>query len=380
MLLSEEPISKPVQESIDQIKSLKGQCTLTPENTIKTIAFEDGSALNATVFDLFALQGDLESLQVSNYRELNDTAVEKLTGLKKLKTLKLTNSGITDAAVRTIAEAFPDLVSLDVSSNTQLTDAAAVEIAKLEKLESLSLLFCDFSEFGLLNIASLPKLKALDIRANMQVGDSGLRALTALPALKSLKHRSPAVSDNGIEALVAAKELDNLEIQDFSITSRSGQFIREMEKLTSLIIFRCENFDSEGVLELKGLKLSRLTLRGLPIDDSGMEVFRDLTTLKRLYLHELPSVSDAGLSNLASLKDLEILDIWGVPVGDPSLEVIAKLSALKTLSLRETGISDAGLGLLLTIPKLESLKLDNNPQVTPAMIQKLRDAGKFKVE
>ena len=368
-----------VQNACDQIKKLNGQYELTPENTIKMIRFTNGSALNAEMFDLFAQQTDLETLQIANYRELSDATVAKLVGLKKLKTLSLTNGGITDAAIKTIAEAFPNLVNLDVSSNSRLTDAAIREIAKLQQLETLGLLFCDFSEFGILNLTTLPKLRALDIRANMRIGDSGMDALTMLPALRSLKHRSPAVSDGGLRALAAAERLDNLEIQDFSITGQSGEYIRQMEKLTSLIIFRCENFDSEGVLALKGLNLNRLTLRGLPIDDSAMEVFQELPTLRRLYLQELPSVSDDGMSNIAVLKDLEILDIWEVPITDKTMESIAKLAALKTLMLRSTNVTDAGLEALLTMPELKSVTLEGNTDVTPAMIQKLRDAEKFTV-
>ena len=374
-----DAIPKDVQEAIDRIKELNGQHVLTPENTIKTITFTDGSGLGTDDFDLFAKQSDLESLSISGYRGLNDTTVAKLTGLKKLKTLSLTNSGISNAAIKTIVESFPNLVNLDVSSNSRLTDAAAREIAKLQQLETLGLLFCDFSEFGILNIAKLPKLRALDIRANMKIGDGGMEALAKIPTLRSLKHRSPAVSDAGIRALTAAKALDNLEIQDFQITGQSGQSIRQMEKLNSLIIFRCDGFDSEGVLALKGLKLNRLTLRGLPINDSAMEVFRDLLTVKRLYLNELPSVTDAGMANIAVLKDLEILDIWEVPVTDKSMETIAQFAALKELRLKGTRITDAGLDVLLTMPKLAKVTLEDNPGVSSEAVQKLRNANQFTV-
>ena len=374
-----DAVPKDVQETIDKIKALNGVCTLTPENTIKTITFTNGSELNIGMFDLFAVQTDLELLHVANYRELSDTAVAKLTNLKKLKTLNLINGGISDAAIKTIAEAFPNLTALDVSSSSRLTDAAAKDIAKLEQLERLTLIFCDFSEFGILSLAALPKLRAVDIRGNMKVGDGGLSALAMLPALRSLQHRSPSISDAGIRSLTEAKELDNLFIQDFAITGQSGESIRQMEKLTSLTIFRCENFDSEGVLALQGLKLNRLTLRGLPIDDTAMEVFNDLPTVKRLYLQELPSVTDAGLASIVSLKDLEILDIWEVPITDESMQTIAKLASLKTLMLKSTKVTDAGIETLLTMPKLESVTLTDNTAVTPAMIQKLRDANKFTV-
>ncbi|MDR0327693.1 MAG: hypothetical protein LBI05_05285 [Planctomycetaceae bacterium] len=376
---ADDALPKAVQDVIDQIKERNGQCTLTPENTIKTIKFDDGSKLDAEMFDIFAQQADLESLVVSGYRGLNDVAVAKLTGLKKLKTLGLTNSGISNAAIKTIAESFPDLVNLDVSQNSRLTDSAAREIAKLKNLETLGLLLCDFGEFGIMSLSSLPKLRAVDIRGNMKLGDGAMATLAKLPALRSLKHRSPAISDVGIKSLTEAKALDNLEIQDLKITGKSGEYIRQMEKLTSLIIFRCDSFDSEGVLALKGLKLNRLTLRGLPVNDSALEVFSELPTLKRLYLHELFSVSDAGMENIAHLKNLEILDIWAVPMTDQSMKTIANLTTLKTISLRGTKVTDAGLDVLLSMPALESVTLKDNPDITPDKIQKLRDAEKFKV-
>ena len=375
----ESTVSEAVQDTIDRIKEMNGEYTLTPEHTIRTITFANGSDLDSDAFDMFARQRDLDTLRIADYRELCDADVAKLVELTKLRTLALTNGGITDEAIKTIVAAFPNLVSLDVSSNSRLTDASAREIAKLRELETLVLLLCDFGEFGMLHIAKLPKLRALDIRGNFKIGNGGLRTLATSPTLRSLKHRSPAVMDEGIRALATARNMDNLEIQDFPITSQSGQYIRQMEKLTSLIIFRCENFDSSGVLELGGLKLNRLTLRGLPIDDSAMEVFRELPTLRRLYLNELPSVSDSGMANLAHLKELEILDIWEVPITDKSLEVIARLPTLKTLMLRTTNVTDTGLELLLTMPHLESVTLTGNARVAPATIQKLREAKKFTV-
>jgi hypothetical protein len=213
----------------------------------------------------------------------------------------------------------------------------------------------------------------------MQVGNSGLGYLAQLMSLKALKHRSPAADDAGLEALTAAKGLDTLEIQDFNITDRAGQFIKQFENLTNLIVFRCQGFGSSGLLELKGMKLSRLTLRDLPsVDDLGMEVFRELMALKRLYLSELASVSDAGILNLVYLKDLDTLDIWEVPITDKSLETISKLANLKTLSIRSAQITDASADLLLTMPKLENLTLKDNGKVTPAALNKLRDSKKFK--
>ncbi|MDR2440306.1 MAG: hypothetical protein LBE12_13180 [Planctomycetaceae bacterium] len=376
--VSVQPATPEGKEVVALIEKLKGKWTLTPAQTVKSLTI-DSSDLNEDTFDLFAKQTDLETLLIANYRELNDLMVGKLAGLKKLKHLRLKNSSITDNAVKTIVESFPLLSSLDISSNTLLTDNSLKEIAKLKELTELVVNYCNFSEFGMMDISELPKLTTLDIRANMQVGNSGLNYLTSLPLLKSLKHLSPAVDDTGLEALTAVKGLETLEIQDFNITDRSGQFIRQFENLSNLIIMRCQGFGSSGILELKGMKLNRLTLRGLPsINDTGMEVFRELTTLKRLYLNELTSISDAGILNLVYLKDLDTLDIWEIPITDQALETISKLTNLKTLLLRSTQITDASVDLLLAMPKLENLTLKDNTNVTQTALNKLRNSKKFK--
>ena len=203
-----------------------------------------------------------------------------------------------------------------------------------------------------------------------------LEVVAALPKLAALKHRSTAVSDFGIEYLAGSKTLDSLLLQDFVVTGQAGQSIAKIGSLTQLEIFRCQGFTSDGVLALKGMKLSRLTLRDLPaVDDSAMEVFTDLPELKRLYLHELASISDSGLQHLGALQSLELLDIWTLPqLTDATVDVIATLPKLKELSIRTTGVTDAAVDKLLAMPGLQSLTFKENGGVTEAGLKKL--AGK----
>ena len=77
--------------------------------------------------------------------------------------------------------------------------------------------------------------------------------------------------------------------------------------------------------------LTRLTLRDLPtVDSQALEVLDDLPKLRKLYLHELASVGDSGLVHIASLKSLEVLDIWSVPqMTDATMDVICALPQLE---------------------------------------------------
>jgi len=108
------------------------------------------------------------------------------------------------------------------------------------------------------------------------------------------------------------------------------------------------------------------------VDDRAMAVFAYLPELKRLYLHEMASISDTGLANLASVKSLELLDIWAVPrMTDATVEVIATLPNLKELSIRTTDVTDAAIDRLLATPNLQSLTLKDNGLVTPEGLKTL---------
>ncbi|MDR1140682.1 MAG: hypothetical protein LBL62_03250, partial [Planctomycetaceae bacterium] len=155
--VSVQPETPEGKDAVELVEKLKGKWTLTPAKTVKSIII-DSSDLNDAAFDLFAKQADLETLLIANYRELNDSMVAKLAGLKKLKNLRLKNSGITDNAISMIVESFPALTNLDISSNTLLTDASLKEIAKLKELAELTVNYCNFSEFGMMDISELPKL------------------------------------------------------------------------------------------------------------------------------------------------------------------------------------------------------------------------------
>ena len=329
--------------------------------------------MSAEHISLFGKLTDLEQLQIHNFRSLNDEMAAQLAGLKQLKTLALTNSTIGDATVEMIAKSFPLLTDLDLSSNTNMTNSVLKVICGMSNVQRLTLVQDRFNDLGTSHLSKLAKLRFLDLRGNMEAGDMTLEVLGALPQLTALKHRSTAVSDFGMEYLGQSKSLDSLLVQDFAITDRSGEHIAKLGKLTQLEVFRCQGFGSEGVLALKGMKLSRLTLRDLPaVDDRAMDAFADLPELKRLYLHEIASVSDEGLKNLASLKSLELLDIWTVPqMTDATLDVIATLPNLKELSIRTTGVTDAAVDKLLAMPNLQALTFKDNGTVTSEALQKL---------
>jgi len=355
-------------------------CAVDPAGHVTEIVIPDGSAVTPDDVALFGRLTGVTKLHVLNCREFDDAMVASLKGLEGLASLALTNSAIGDAGVATIAASFPDLVELDLSSNTNLTGAAMKSITSLGRLERLALVQTRFNDLHFRRLAKLPTLRFVDLRGNMEAGNLTLAVLGRLPDLRAVKHRSSAVTDEGLEALAKGAALDALLLQDFAISDAAGRHLAGIPGLASLEIFRCQGFGSEGVLALAPLDtLNRLTLRDLPeVGDAGLAVLADLPALKRLALHELASVGDAGLMHLATARGLEVLDIWNMPkVTDASAAVIAGLPQLKEVSIRETAMTEKALDALAAMPALESLTFKNGP-VSPAATDRLKAAKRWK--
>jgi hypothetical protein len=368
--------AKDVAAAQDRLKALgsTAKSTIDANGKLVEIVIQDGSEVTVEDLELFGRLKDLKKLQIFNCRDLNDAMVSNLVGLGKLEALALTNTVITDEAVQTISKAFPDLIDLDLSSNTNMTSSAMRIIATLTKLQRLTLIQNRFNDLSARRLAKLEDLRALDLRGNMEAGDMSLEVIGSLPKLTSLKHRSTAVTDYGLEQLAKSQTISSLLLQDFVITSESGNHLAKLNKLTSLEMFRCQGFGTEGVLALKGMKLNRLTLRDLPnIDDSALEVLKELPALKRLYIHEITSVGDEGFENLAAAKSLEVLDLWSLPkMTDKTVNIIATLPNLKELSIRETSVSEASVAKILAMPKLQSLTFKNNGLLSDENAAKLK--------
>lgn len=374
--------SKPATANADDVKAaqqridaLGSRARYAPKSgdLLTEIIIQDGSNLKPEDIALFGKLSDLEKLQIFNCRMLNEEMTNTLSGLKGLKSLALTNSAINDSAVETIVKSFPELIELDLSSNTNMTNGVVKIISGLNKLQRLTLVQNKVNDIGAQRLSKLQELRSLDLRGNMEAGNMALDVVGELPKLTAFKHRSTAVDDTGMEALSRNQTIESLLLQDFVMTDQSGPHLAKLSKLSQLEIFRCQGFGTEGVLALKGMGLTRLTLRDLPnVDDRAMEVFDDLPKLKRLYLHELPSVSDAGLKHLSALSSLELLDIWTVPqMKDETVNVIASLPNLKELSIRATSVTDNCIDTLLKIPSLQSLTFKENGSVTAEGLKKL---------
>ena len=372
------PVELEVKALVERLGKERNSYKSSPARAINELSINT-DILELEDVELIAKLEGLEILSFTNCRAFNDEYTRALLPLKdSLTFLKIGNSKITNDSAEILVE-FQKLTELNLEKNASIKDAACKFFAKLEKLEKLNLIYTGITETGLMPISKLPNLQSLDIRGCTIIANGGMKSVAKIKTLKSFQHYSSSVSDDGLEALTAAENIESLFLQDFRLTDAAGQSLKKFKKLNSLILFRCGEFGSQGLLELKGMSLNRLTLRGLPnLGNDGFEVFREMPSLKRLYLTELDAVSDAAFVPLAELKNLEVLEVEIIGITDEALKSIAKLQNLRELKLRSVGITDAGLDEILKLPKLTSLQLLDNGRIDDEAAKEKFAAKKYK--
>lgn len=108
------------------------------------------------------------------------------------------------------------------------------------------------------------------------------------------------------------------------------------------------------------------------IDDAGLAQLRNLTLLEGLDLKRT-AIRGTGLTVLARMDRLKILDLSGSLVDDAGLASLPALTTLSHLNLNRTGVSDASLPQLKKFAGLTILSVAGT-QISPRGVEELQRA------
>ncbi len=199
------------------------------------------------------------------------------------------------------------------------------------------------------------------------VSANGLRQITALRPIGLDLELSPQISDDNIDVLSSASELRVLNLSGTAVTENG---LRKLSGL-SLQVLRLELCD--GISDAACAPLSEMkTLRYLSLRKSGFERQRITSEgLKKLSeLHDLRvlnlygnGVDDDGIGMLASLPQLEVVDLSLLPLSDQCASQLARCRSLRELSLLYAEgfagpkMTSAGVQSLTELTTLERLNL-----------------------
>jgi Leucine-rich repeat (LRR) protein len=234
-------------------------------------------------------------------------------------------------------------------------DAAFFEhLGHITTLESLNIISTKFNDEWMPHIAKLTKLKTLRFTNNGKLTDAGMVQLAGLKDLESfsfvgtaitgkayakfegftkltrVSHRGSSIDDEGLKEL--CDHLPNLESISLAHAKFTDAGAPNLAKLTKLKSLELGAHATPAALKnITALPLENLQL-GEGFDKSeSLPIIKEIKTLKRLTLTNCKTTTDEDLKLLATMTQLESLELGSLEITDTNLPQLAAFSFLKEL-------------------------------------------------
>lgn len=182
---------------------------------------------------------------------------------------------------------------------------------------------------------------------------SDLAELDEAPSIKRLHAGHAKLTDDDMTFLPKLASLEKLEFNvNTEITDASLEHLSGLKKLRILSLFFCPKLTGEGFVHLDSLD-------NLVILDIGNN----------------KEIKDENLKFLKDLDRLQILNaspLWGLT--DKGLVHLSQIKSLKRLKTRSKLITNEGIQCLASLKDLEILQLSGSPNLTAEGIEKLQKA------
>jgi hypothetical protein len=175
--------------------------------------------------------------------------------------------------------------------------------------------------------------------------------------------------------LHALTNLEALDLQGCRLTDKGLQPLLELKNLKKLALDSgADNqITDDGLRQIAANlgKLESLWLQSTSLSESGMAHLSSLTNLERLGLSGF-AVGDQGLEPLLALERLQFLSLTQSQneISDSGLLNIGnRLKNLEALWIRGSNITDAGVGALYELPRLNNVAVYSPHVTTEALLR-----------
>jgi|688.fasta_scaffold75647_3 Leucine-rich repeat (LRR) protein len=296
--------------------------------------------------------GGLESLENLTIRDarLSYEQLLPLANLQRLRTLDLNGTLADEYCLRAIGK-MSGLQELDLGG-TSLRGQHAASLGQVPHLAKLAMSDSRLDDEGLRIIATLHGLRSLDVERCAAISDDGVRALGALSDLQELRVSNRSLTDRGIAVVSQLPDLRVVAAGGSTFSAAGLDSLRECKQLRELclrysrqdrepqfvaaVMQRVEGIESLEKLEVSGLRqtadslatlhrlprLEALTLCFSDLDDEAVDALSSLKSLRSLDLRFNERLTDDAVDSL--LRCDHLADIW-VTSGELSSDGVTRL-------------------------------------------------------
>jgi len=255
---------------------------------------------------------------------------EHVSHIGALESLNVISTKFNDAWIPHIAK-LTNLKALRFTNNGKITDEGMAQLAGLKKLETLSVVGTQITGKAYAQFEGFTKLTRVSHRGS-QIDDEGLRQLCDhLPSLESISLAHAKFTDAGAPYLAKLSKLKGLELGTSKATPQALKYIAKLP-LESLQLG--EGFESgECILLIK-----------------------DLASLRRLTLTNAQDLTDTDLKALATLTQLEHLELGKLALSEERIAALQSFAFLKSMRLvpaKEPFTPESQAKIKAVLPKTE---------------------------
>ena len=336
---------------LEDVSALAGCEKLT------TLSLEDNA-----IEDISPLSG-LRSLRALYLSGNSLGALEPLYGLDGLATLDIRGREITDEALEALQSELPGCTILTdepIESVEEITLGGQTFTSDVTRLELVGAGVTDISA-----LAACTQLEYLDVSYNEI---DSISVVAGMPNLRVLDFTETNVSS--LSPILALTELEVLWLRNTKVTNISA--LSGHTSITELELSGNDVEDYSPLLSLTGL--GTLILSDAGLEDSDLEILKQMTWLDRLHIENNAALTPEAVAELAAALPETIVsapDFADVTLGDQmfpvdasqvnasganveSLEGIERFTGLDMLFLNDNpGIDISGLGGVTSLTYLE---------------------------
>jgi len=328
----------------------------------------------------------------------------KFRKIRNIRRIEINNCALCEDDFKAFCS-FPDLRELQISG-MQIGEAGLAAIVACSKLEVLSL--GRFSGWASLKttppfpachvqarlamIASLTGLRTLNL-SGIPMKHADIRFIAALPKLEELDINGTQSTDRTLDVLGGISTLRKIKLRDDPAETR--QWIGDAEdggghnKITSLAVLRfcdtrpdckvlyyydpfleqCKSVADLQAMLVSGKQLrdpstgdgSLLRLRAAGVTDGSIRWISKIPGISTLDVSEC-DITDAGVSDIAKMRGLREINLWGTNVTVPALRALSDAADLQIVWIDARGIKPDELkGTLSVLQHLKTVKLLTRP-------------------
>nr|XP_034893298.1 receptor like protein 21-like [Populus alba] len=262
------------------------------------------------------------------------------------------------------------------------------DLLRLRNLESLGLNVNHFNDSALSSLKGLSSLKSLDIGYNQLKGSFNVTELDALINLEEVY-----LDGNEIDKFVLSKDtrgFGNVSLISLSNSTSNGRalpftLLQSLTKFPNLRTLSLDENNLEGSFgttldkDLASLKnLEELDLSSSTVDNSFLETVGKITTLKSLRLNGC-RLNGSIPKGLCQLKHLQNLYITGNDLSGALPWCLANLTSLQQLDLSYNNfIGDISFSPLTSLTSIRVLSLSDNHFQIPISLSSFLNHSQLK--